>query len=144
MVAPLERWSDGVPLVALRENPSLLLVAAHPMDTKLVCALQQMGVAGAGPMLLLVRPSLVGVASSAWPSLLHQRASTLAVMEAVCFFGMHGLVALPVGCSHEQRLLVPCQQHCSGAAVRAELRFAAFPVSTSSACVSVLWQAAPR
>jgi hypothetical protein len=48
----------------LGESPSLLLAVVHSMDAKLVCTLQQVVMAGADPMQLLLLPSLVGVALS--------------------------------------------------------------------------------
>jgi hypothetical protein len=101
MVAPLEQWFGAEPPSELRENPSLLLALVRARDAKLVCALQQAVVAGAGPMPLLLLPSLVGVAGSARPALLYQKEPTLAVMVAACFLGMHELVASAVGGSHE-------------------------------------------
>jgi hypothetical protein len=95
-------------------------------------------VAGAGPIPLLVRPSMVDVAGPTRPSLLRQKESTLAAMVAVCFLGKHELVTLPVDCSHGQCMLVPCQQHCSGAVSHAELYFVAFLASTFCSYVSAL------
>jgi hypothetical protein len=116
----------------------VLLALAHPIDAKLAYALQQVAVHGADPKPLLVRPSLVGVADSARPSLLHRKEPTLAAMVAVYFPWMHETVAFAVGHSHEQCLLVLCQQWCSDVAVRASLHFAAFPALTSCACASAL------
>jgi hypothetical protein len=108
------------------------------------CSVHQAEVAGAGPMLLLVRPSLVGVAGSARPSLLCRKASTLAAMAAVCFLGMRESVPSAVGHSHDCLLPLPCQQHCSVLVACAALCSVAFPTSTSCACVSALWQAVRR
>jgi hypothetical protein len=49
LVAPFERLSGVKPSLALRKNPSLLLVVVHLDDMRMECGMQQVDVDGAGP-----------------------------------------------------------------------------------------------